>query len=136
MLQSAHSHVTARTESGILILTIVETQLTGEELCAAIREELLDAVQQRAEKIIVDFRHVEYVSSVAFRALLSLHRRVRDMEGRLVLCNLSPLVAEAFKATRLLINSKSSPSMFEEQPTVAAAIAALTAPTAAFCSEP
>ena len=128
MASSTHSHVTARTESGVLVLTIMEKQLTGEDLCDAIREELVDAVQQGTSKVIVDFAHVEYVSSVAFRALLSLRRRVQDIEGRLVLCNLSPLVAEVFKVTRLLINSKSSPSMFEEQPTVASAIAALNGP--------
>jgi anti-sigma B factor antagonist len=128
MLQSAYSHVTTRTESGVLILTITEKQLTGEVLCDAIREELLDAVQQKAGKVIVDFHNVDYVSSVAFRALLSLRRRVHDTEGRLVLCNLSPLVAEVFKVTRLLINSKSSPSMFDERPTIADAIAALNGP--------
>ena len=128
MLSSTHSHVTARTESGVLVLTIMEKRLTGEDLCDAIREELLDAVQQETSKAIVDFQHVEYVSSVAFRALLSLRRRLHDTEGRLVLCNLSPLVAEVFNVTRLLINSKSSPSMFEEQPTLAGAIAALNGP--------
>jgi anti-sigma B factor antagonist len=123
-MNSTHSHVAARTESGVVVLTIKEKQLTGEDLCEAIRQELLSAVGDRA-KIIVDFSQVEYVSSVAFRALLSLRRRVHQLEGRLVLCHLSPPVAEVFKATRLLINSRSSPSMFEEQPTIEAGIAAL-----------
>jgi anti-anti-sigma factor len=105
MLQSSQSHVKARTELGVLVLTIMEKQLTGEDLCVAILDELLEAVQQRASKVIVDFHHVEYVSSVAFRILLGLRRRVEETEGRLVLCNLSPLVAEVFKATRLLIDS-------------------------------
>jgi anti-sigma B factor antagonist len=126
-MSSTQSHVAARTESGVVILTIKEKQLTGEDLCAAIREEMLSAVQEKA-KVIVDFSQVEYVSSVAFRALLSLRRRIHQLEGRLVLCNLSPLVSEVFKATRLLINSRSSPSMFEEQPTVEAGIAALNGP--------
>ena len=55
MASSTHSHVTARTESGVLVLTIMEKQLTGEDLCDAIREELVDAVQQGTSKVIVDF---------------------------------------------------------------------------------
>ena len=125
MPQPPESHVQARTESGVLVLTIMEKQLTGEDLCVAIRDELVEAAQQESCKVIVDFHPVEYVSSVAFLTLLGLHRQVREMGGRLVLCNLSPPVAEVFKATRLLIDSHSSPSLFEEQPTVPAAIAFL-----------
>ena len=126
MLPSSPSHVKARTEAGVLVLTILDQQVTGEEQCLALREELLDAAGQGSQKIAVDFQHVEYVSSVAFRPLLSLHRRVHQLEGRLVLCNLQPLVAEIFQATGLLIDSR-APSVFEEQPTLAAAIASLNA---------
>ncbi len=125
MLQLPQSHVKAHTESGVLVLTIMDKQMAGEELCTAIRDELLDAIQHGASKVIVDFHHVEYVASVAFRTLLGLRRRVHETEGRLVLCNLSPLVAEVFQETRLLINSRSSPSLFEAQPTVPAAVALL-----------
>jgi anti-anti-sigma factor len=109
----------------VLVLTILDAELTREEQCTAIREELLEAIEQGTKKILVDFQHVKYVSSVAFRPLLSLRRRVHEIEGRLVLCNLAPPVADVFKVTRLLINSRSSPALFEEQTTVAAGIACL-----------
>jgi anti-anti-sigma factor len=126
MYQSTTSHVKSRTEAGVLVLTIMDNNLSGEDQCSAIREELLNAVEQGAKNIIIDFQHVEFVSSVAFRPLLSLRRRIHQVAGRMVLCSLRPLVAEVFEATRLLINNRSSPSLFEEQPTVAAAIALFT----------
>ena len=119
------SHVKARTESGVLVLTILEKRLAGEALCVATRDELLLAVEQGVSKVVVDFQLVEYVSSVAFRTLLGLRRRVLEVGGRLVLCNLSPLVSEVFEASRLLINTHSPDSLFMQQPNVPAAIAFL-----------
>jgi len=127
MLPTSYRHLTVRTEQGVLILAITEPQLTGEELCADVRGELLDAVTKTgARRIVVDLQQVQYVSSVAFRPFLSLSRLARDSGARLVLCNLSKLVAEIFHATRLLITSHSSTAPFQEQPSVAAAIAFLS----------
>jgi anti-anti-sigma factor len=130
MVVSLYPHLESRVEEGVLVLTITETELTGEDLCDALREELVDAVRQSgAMRIVADFRHVKFVASVAFRTLLGLRREVQDRKARLVICSLSPVVAEVFHATGLLITTRSTAPLFEEQLDVAAAIAFLNEAT-------
>jgi anti-anti-sigma factor len=120
-----YSNVASRIEQGVLVLTITETELTGDDLCADVRDELVTAVRESgAQRIVVDFRHVKFVASVAFRALLGL-RREQDRKARMALCNLSAVVAEIFHATGFLITSRVTGPLFEEKADVAAAIAFL-----------
>jgi anti-anti-sigma factor len=126
MVASLYSLTQSRIEQGVLILTISEKELTGEDLCAGLRDELVLTVRESgAKNIVIDFRYVRFVASVAFRTLLGLLREVEHRNARMALCNLSPVVAEIFHATGLLITSRSTAPLFEERPDVAAAIAFL-----------
>jgi anti-anti-sigma factor len=120
-------HLKSRTEQGVLILTVTEPQLRGDALANALRHELLAAVAgTRAPKVVLDFHAVTALSSEAFRPLLSLRRAIEEQGGRLVLCHLAPVVAQAFHATRMISTSRSSTAAFDVQPDVAAALASLT----------
>jgi anti-anti-sigma factor len=122
------SHLTTRTTDGIWVLTFRDSQLHGDELAEALRQELLALVTESgAKKMVLDLRNVQYLSSVAFRPLLSLRRKLVDTGGQMVLCNLSPEVEEVFHAVRLISTSRSSPAPFDVQPDVPAAIAHLKA---------
>jgi len=113
---------------GVLVLTVLEPQLQGDRLVNTFRHELDQAVAESGTKtIVLDFRNVRSLSSAAFRPLLSLRRNLEALGGRLVLCHLTPVVAEAFQATRVIGGSRTSAAAFEVQPTLAAALAALTA---------
>jgi len=126
MNKNGVSHLTRRTEQDILVLTITDKHLRDEKPCAELRGELLASLAETgAKKVVVDLGQVEVVSSVAFRPLLSLRRAVEDAGARMVLCNLSEMVAEVFHVTRLLISGKSSVAPFEAKPDVASAIAFL-----------
>jgi anti-anti-sigma factor len=83
----------------------------------------LDAFSQAGkQKVIVDLGNVDFVSSVAFRPLLSLRRGVSDRNARLIVCNLSEFVAGVFNATRLLINPHSTGAPFEAQANLSTAL--------------
>jgi anti-anti-sigma factor len=113
-------------ECPAIVLTITEPQLQGDPVAEALREDLLAAVDRcGARSVVLDFRRVTYVSSVAFRPLLSLHRKLKQGGGRLVLCGMSERVAEVFHVTRLISTSGSSAAPFESQPDLPAAIASL-----------
>jgi anti-anti-sigma factor len=115
-------------EQGVLILTITEPNLRGYSAAQELRRDLLAAVSQaQARKVVLDFQAVSSLSSEAFRPLLNLHRQLEDTGGRLVLCNLSPVVTQAFTATRLIGTTRSATSTFEVQPDLAAAVATLAA---------
>jgi anti-anti-sigma regulatory factor len=53
---------------------------------------------------------------------LALRKKLKEVGGRLVLCNLSPVVVEMFQTTRLI---GSAGAFFEVQPDVDAAVASL-----------
>jgi anti-anti-sigma factor len=119
-------HLKSRTERGVLILTVTEPQVRGDALVNGLRHDLLAAVAGvRAPKVVLDFHTVTALSSEGFRPLLSLRRTVEEQGGRLVLCNLTPVVAQAFQVTRMISSSRSSAATFEVQPDLAAAVATL-----------
>jgi anti-anti-sigma regulatory factor len=113
-------------ECPIIVLRITEAQLQGDPLSDSLREDLLSAVDRSgASHVVIDFGPVTYLASVAFRPLLSLHRKLKEKGGRLVLCGMSAAVAEVFHITRLVSTKGSSTAPFEMQPDVPAAVASL-----------
>jgi anti-sigma B factor antagonist len=115
----------------VLVFTIVETKVQGEDVAETLRQEMLAAVDRAGIfKVVVDFRNVRYISSAAFRPLLSLRRRVQEAGGQIILCGLTNVVGDIFHATRMIDPSGSVRTMFEIEPTVAAAVARLTLPPA------
>jgi anti-sigma B factor antagonist len=63
----------------------------------------LSALAERhsACELLLNFRDVEYVSSAALGAFVSLHRSMLAGGGRLVLCFLRPEVREVLALTKL-----------------------------------
>ena len=108
----------------LVVLRIDLEKISGDTLAEALRDEFLTLYTRcGALHAIVDFQRVKYMASAGFRPLLSLLREVHVRGGRLVLCNLLPMVEETFLVTRLI--NASGPSTFEVQPHLAAAAASL-----------
>jgi len=110
----------------VIVLTVTEAQLQGDPISEQLRSDLLGAVDRSgARNVVLDFQHVTFVSSVAFRPLLSLHRKLKERSGRLVLCGMRDRVAEVFHVTRLVSTTGTSAAPFELQADVPAAMASL-----------
>jgi anti-anti-sigma factor len=119
-------HLAQAVHQGVLVLTVLEPQLQGDRQVTALRHELDRAVAPPdVRHVVLDLHEVKALSSAAFRPLLSLRHDLERRGSRLVLCNLAPVVAEAFRATRLLSTSRASAASFEVQPTLSAAVASL-----------
>jgi anti-anti-sigma factor len=127
MPQTLPGHLKSRTEQGILILSVTDADLRGDALVRALQRQLLAAVAQAASppRVVLDLQAVRMLASEAFRPLITLRRKLLEAGGRLVLCRLQPVVAQAFATTRLISASR-WPEAFEVQPDVAAALASLT----------
>src|SRR5947209_19131327 len=96
-------HLEFRTEQGVLVVTLKVTHIQEEDVAEALRQELLRALTESpCHDVIIDFRHTRYLSSVAFRPLLSLRRQLQGRGGCLVLCGLSSEVGDIFYTTRLV----------------------------------
>ena len=126
MPESATRHLQVRQEDGVLVLTITDVRVEGEDAAEALRQEMLAAVAEAgADKVVVNFQHTRYISSAAFRPLLSLRRRLQEANGRLMICGLNPVVGDVFYTTKMVSPDGSSVAVFEMEPTVAAAVARL-----------
>jgi anti-anti-sigma factor len=127
--ESQYRLVRSRVEQEVLVLAIAEPQLERDALLESLRRELIAAVDPpRVKKVVLDFQRVKSFSSAAFRPLISLRRKLEETGSQLVLCNLSPVVAKTFQATRMISSSRSSSASFAVQPDVASAIASLNSP--------
>jgi stage II sporulation protein AA (anti-sigma F factor antagonist) len=110
----------------VVVLRLTESQVTGDTVADALRDELLGAYQgSGAVHVVVDLQQVGFLSSAGLRPLLTLNRSVRERGGRLLLCGLSPHVEEVFTATRLVSTHGAAPAAFEKFPDVPSAVAGL-----------
>jgi anti-anti-sigma factor len=127
-METAYHHLKAAQKQGVLILTLLDEQIRGDELADALSQEMLAAAQEAGtNKVVIDMARVTYMSTVGFRPLLRVQKMVKEAGGRVVLCNLHPVVDETLHVTRLISTVRTMPSPFEKQADVDAAIASLLA---------
>ena len=125
-MSTAYRHISVQEKSGVLVLTIGLARVATYELAESMGRELIESVRATTpNKVVVELSQIEYMSSVGYGPLISLHGMIRDAGGRLILCGLSPVIRQMFEATRLLINPRSSQSLFEFTDTVENAVAML-----------
>jgi anti-anti-sigma factor len=128
MTQHHYRYVQTKNEQGVLVLTASPPRIQDEDLAMAVREDLLQALTESgAKKVVLNLEHVQQMSSVAFWPLLSLHRKLKESSGRLLLCNLQPGVSEVLHVTRMISTGGTRPAPFEEAADVEAAVAQLNA---------
>jgi anti-anti-sigma factor len=123
-MMAEYRHVSARTVSGILVVTIRDRELRTAEVCHAVRDELGAAVTHAgAHQLILDLSDVQFLGSIGMLVFLGA-RRLPQM-GRIVLCHLSPHLREVFLLCRLLSEAPGSAGPFEQAATVEEAVALL-----------
>jgi anti-anti-sigma factor len=71
-------------------------------VAAALEEALAPLLGQPAGNpgLVLDFRGVDYISSVGLRVLMIAAKRMRACDARLAVANLKPIVAEIFAISR------------------------------------
>jgi anti-sigma B factor antagonist len=68
----------------------------------ALRESI-EAIIEQAGRIhlVLDFRHVKFLSSAVLGLLIRISKRIHEQGGQLRLCSIHPGIYEVFKITRL-----------------------------------
>ena len=91
------------TRSGnVAIVELADKKILDEATISHITEELFALVAQAdAPRLVVDFENVTHMSSGALGMLITLHKRIREKDGQLRLCNIRPSIYEVFAITRL-----------------------------------
>lgn len=83
-----------RGQEGELVLEGRLDTLTAPEA-----DEVFNQMAERFEKIILNMRDLEYVSSAGLRTLKRLHMAMKKKNGNLVLTNVRKMVMEVFEMT-------------------------------------
>jgi anti-anti-sigma factor len=76
------------------------------------------AVDGGARSLVVDFADVDYISSAGLRVFLVLAKRLKALDGHLVLCGMGPPVRQVFQLAGFL-------PLFSIEPSRDAALRAL-----------
>jgi anti-anti-sigma factor len=126
MPEPQYRYLKTRVDEGILVLTITLTHVEGDQVVSDLRKDMLAAADfHQACKVVIDFQQTQFISSAAFWPLLSLHKHLKEVGGRLVLCGLSPLVGDLFYTTKLVCPDGSFAAPFGLEADVSAAMAHL-----------
>lgn len=109
------------------MLTIEVEQVKDFTLAEELRYELVHAVKSReAKRVVLDLHNMSFMTSLACVAFISVRQAMKDVKGRVVLCNMTDFIQKVFSAKRLLVRSKNNGNVaFESAATLEDAIALL-----------
>ncbi|MHC4561261.1 MAG: STAS domain-containing protein [Planctomycetota bacterium] len=89
-------------EGGITVVELLDRKILDEVNILQIGDQL-NAIVAEADSpaMVLDFGAVAHLSSSALGMLITLHKRIREKNGRLRLCTIQPAIHEIFVITRL-----------------------------------
>jgi anti-sigma B factor antagonist len=86
----------------VTVVNFTDRKILDEHTIQVIGEQLFSLVDELGRrKLLLNFGNVEFLSSAALGKLVTLNRKVREAEGRLVLCRINPTIYEVFEITKL-----------------------------------
>lgn len=90
------------TEGDVTVVKLADRKILDEINISQIGEQLNAIVaESEAPKLVLDFSNVSHMSSSALGMLITLHKRIREKDGQLRLCNIQAAIYEVFVITRL-----------------------------------
>ena len=60
-------------------------------------DRVVELIRSGCRQLVIDLKHIQYISSAGFRALLIARKRSADTQGKLVLCGLSAEARRLFE---------------------------------------
>lgn len=115
-------------DQGVLVLTIKQPRIQGEETAQQLRYEMQAALEKGGvNRVVVDLQQVRYLSSVAFWPLLNLRRQLLEIGGRMIICGLNGDIEDLFTTTKMISAGGAADAPFEVAPDAAAAIGRIIA---------
>jgi anti-sigma B factor antagonist len=89
-----HGRITVATVRTSSVLSALNVQDFGNEILTYIRA-------HGGINLLLDFSHVDYLSSAVLTELLRVNKAIQESGGRLRLCGISPAILEVFEITNL-----------------------------------
>jgi anti-sigma B factor antagonist len=86
----------------VTVVNFVDRKILDEQNIQIIGEQLFSLVDEVGRrKLLLNFGNVEYLSSAALGKLITLHKKVTQAGGRLILCSIAPQIYDVFEITKL-----------------------------------
>ena len=89
-------------QGDVSVATLIDRKILDEVAIMEMGRDLFDLVEvDHRQKIILDFKEVEYVSAGALGKFITLDKKVKMARGKLRLCSIRREIYEIFATTRL-----------------------------------
>jgi anti-sigma B factor antagonist len=86
----------------VTVVNFIDKKILDEQSIQTIGEQLFSLVdQENCRQMLLNFGNVEFLSSAALGKLIKLKKKLEEVQGRLILCNISPQIFEVFEITKL-----------------------------------
>jgi len=90
-------------QGDVLFVRLLGSRIELEEEAARSLRDLFSRLVEETDrqKVVLDLGNVHFLTSTVVETLLALHRQLQALGRRLVVCNLTPPVAEVFTVLQL-----------------------------------
>lgn len=96
------SRLRIRHEGGVHRAEFVDRSILDESVIKQIGDELFEIINDNDNpKLILNFRHVDHLSSSALGTLITVNNKVKAREGQLRLAEIDTQIREVFSITKL-----------------------------------
>jgi len=86
----------------VTIVTLADERIVDEEQIRELKESLEPVIEKNENKrLILNFVNVKFMTSALLGLLVRIHKKVRELNGRLQLSNLDPNLHKIFEITQL-----------------------------------
>lgn len=86
----------------IAVVNFVDKKILDEQNIQMIGDDLFRLVDELGRrKVLLNFSNVEFMSSAALGKLITLHRKLQSVQGKLVMCKIAKGIMEIFEITKL-----------------------------------
>lgn len=68
---------------------------------SAFRDEILEQIDRGATEISIDLSELNYIDSTGLGVLITIHKRTKEKNGKIVIRGAQGMVEQLFKRTRL-----------------------------------
>ena len=86
----------------VTIVTLADERIVDEEQIRELKESLEPVIEKNEnKKLILNFVNVKFMTSALLGLLVRIHKKVRELNGRLQLSNLDPNLHKIFEITQL-----------------------------------
>ena len=90
------------TDNGVTVARFTDKKILDESNIQIIGNQMFSLIDDdHRTKIVLDFSNVEYLSSAALGKLITMDKKSKAANAKLVLCSIRSDIKEVFKITRL-----------------------------------